>query len=107
MTAYVRCFSDQPTRSPLFTVRTSVPIDSTAPMNSGPMMLKVLLGGIELYGQSSLPQVNARPVGSIILGIGNRFRAHILCAVTQSLASHTLMRPSVEEPRRPHRRDLS
>src|SRR6185295_18236823 len=41
------------TRSPFFTVRTSVPMDSTTPTNSWPMRFPVVLAGIELYGHTS------------------------------------------------------
>jgi len=64
------------TRSPFFTVRTSLPMDSTTPMNSWPMRFPVSLAGIELYGQRSLPQMHARvtrtraSVGRMILASG-------------------------------------
>src|SRR3954469_9783977 len=64
------------TRSPFFTVRTSLPIASTTPMNSWPMRFPVSLAGIELYGQRSLPQIHARvtrtraSVASTILASG-------------------------------------
>ena len=48
------------TRSPGFTVRTSAPTASTTPMNSWPIRRPVSLGSIWLYGQRSLPQMQAR-----------------------------------------------
>src|SRR3954471_9473666 len=64
------------TKSPFLTVRTSLPTDSTTPMNSWPMRFPVSLVGIELYGHRSLPQIHARvtrtraSVASTILASG-------------------------------------
>jgi hypothetical protein len=58
------------TRSPFFTVRTSLPTSSMTPMNSCPMRRPVSVGSIDLYGHRSLPQMAERvtqtsaPVGS-------------------------------------------
>ena len=68
------------------------------PMNSWPMRFPVVLGGIELYGQRSLPQMHARvtrtkaSVGSTSPGIGNGLDAHIVRAVHHS-RSHLI--PSI------------
>src|SRR5215471_18743363 len=48
------------TKSPGFTVRTSAPIEATTPTASCPITRPVLLGSIDLYGQRSLPQMQAR-----------------------------------------------
>jgi hypothetical protein len=47
------------TTSPAFRVRTSAPTASTTPMASCPRTLPVSLGSIDLYGQRSLPQMQA------------------------------------------------
>src|SRR5215212_1009827 len=62
------------TRSPFFTIRTSVPMVSTTPMNSWPIRFPVSLVGIELYGQRSLPQIHAR-VTRTSASVGSTMRA--------------------------------
>jgi hypothetical protein len=64
------------TKSPCFMVRTSAPISSTVAIASWPITRPVSLCGSVLYGQRSLPQMQARvtrmmaSVGSSILGSG-------------------------------------
>jgi hypothetical protein len=75
------------------TVCTSVPTDSTTPMNSWPMRFPVMFGAIELYGQRSLPQIHARvtrtrasvgkPLRSAPLGVR---LVGVRCEITRSAA---------------------
>src|SRR4051794_12527474 len=64
------------TTSPAFRVRTSAPTASTTPTASCPIRRPVSLGSIDLYGQRSLPQTQARvtvttaSVGSAISASG-------------------------------------
>jgi hypothetical protein len=73
------------TRSPTFMVRTSAPMASTTPIASCPMRRPVSLCSIVLYGQRSLPQMQAR-LTTMTASVGSMMRASGMFSIRTSPA---------------------